>query len=198
MPAMTDTRERLIESASELFWERGYAAVGLAEIALAAGARQGSLYHFFPTKDDLLLAVIQRQSALILSAIDAAMSRQADVRERVLAVADFYRGFMERTACGLGCPMCNLAGEIGDSVPTAAARIAAFDAALVDRIAGALEAANATDAEEVASAMVSMLQGAVLRARITKSVAPIDRARWMIGAMLESSMSLAALSGQGA
>lgn len=186
MAHATDTRERLIESASELFWERGYAAVGLAEIAASAGARQGSLYHFFPTKDDLLLAVIDRQSALILGAIDAAMASRADGRERVMAVADFYRGFMERTGCGLGCPMSNLAGEIGDSMPRAAARIAAFNAALVDRIAGAMESFGVRDADQQASAMVSMLQGAVLRARVSKAIEPIESVRRMFEVMMDA------------
>lgn len=200
MPHATDTRERLVESASELFWERGYAAVGLAEIAAGAGARQGSLYHFFPAKDDLLLAVIDRQSALILGAIDAAMSSRADGRERVMAVADFYRGFMERTGCGLGCPMSNLAGEIGDSMPRAAARIAAFYAALVDRIAGAMESLGVFEADQQASAIMAMLQGAVLQSRVSKTLGPIDSARAAMGAILDVAMPAAEreLSVQGA
>lgn len=200
MPVVSDTRQRLIEAASELFWERGYAAVGLAEIAATAGVRQGSLYHFFPSKDDLLLTVIERQSGLILGAIDAAMSRHALGRERVLAVAEFYVGFMERTGCGLGCPMANLAGEIGDSVPTAAARIASFNAALTDRIAGALLADGRDGVDEIAPAMVSLVQGAVMQARVSKGVAPIERAREMLGVMMDFAVSNAEreLSVQGA
>ena len=56
-PKPSDTRERLIEAARHLFWERGYAATGLAEILARAGANSGSFYHFFESKDALLRTV---------------------------------------------------------------------------------------------------------------------------------------------
>ncbi len=198
MPAVTDTRERLIEAAGELFWERGYAGVGLAEIASAAGARQGSLYHFFPTKDDLLLAVIERQSVLILGAIDSAMSRHEPGVERVLAVFEFYRRFMERTGCGLGCPMTNLAGEVADALPRASARIAAFNAALTDRVAGALEAGGWVRPDAFARALVAMAQGAVTQARADRTVEAVDAVIEVASVMLRAGPLAAAPDGRSA
>lgn len=56
MPA--DTRDRLIEAAMRLFWKKGYQSTSVTDILAAAGANSGSLYHFFPTKQNVLLAVL--------------------------------------------------------------------------------------------------------------------------------------------
>jgi TetR/AcrR family transcriptional regulator, transcriptional repressor for nem operon len=55
----TGTRERLVEAARDLFLLQGYHATGVAEIVKTADARMGSLYYFFPTKEDLLIAVLE-------------------------------------------------------------------------------------------------------------------------------------------
>ena len=53
-----DTRERILRTAFQLFHEQGFNATGVATIAREAGVNPGSLYHFFESKDDLLLAVL--------------------------------------------------------------------------------------------------------------------------------------------
>jgi len=55
-----DTRDRLIEVARQLFWEKGFQATSVAEILAGAEANSGSLYHHFDTKQDLLVAVLER------------------------------------------------------------------------------------------------------------------------------------------
>ena len=56
MTPVGDTRERIIDAAMDLFVYQGYGPTGLSEIAKKAGAQAGSLYHFFPTKEDLVAA----------------------------------------------------------------------------------------------------------------------------------------------
>ena len=53
-----DTRTRLILAAMELFWEKGYGSTSIADILRTADVHGGSLYHFFPGKQDLLMAVL--------------------------------------------------------------------------------------------------------------------------------------------
>ncbi len=64
-----DTRERLIEAARDLFLKQGYASTGIAQILEAADAGSGSLYYFFPTKEDLLLAVLEWYKANLIPAV---------------------------------------------------------------------------------------------------------------------------------
>src|SRR3954454_7487068 len=58
MGRTSDARERLVAAATELFSERAYSSVGVAEIAARAGVQKGSFYYFFPSKEALALAVI--------------------------------------------------------------------------------------------------------------------------------------------
>lgn len=57
---MSESRERLISSATELFLGGGFHNVGIAEICDVARVNKGTFYHFFPSKLDLLLEVIDR------------------------------------------------------------------------------------------------------------------------------------------
>jgi len=61
----SDTRARIVEAARHLFWEKGYAAAGLAEMLERAGANSGSFYHFFESKDEILRTVLDTDVALL-------------------------------------------------------------------------------------------------------------------------------------
>ena len=60
-----DTRHRIVEAARFLFWEKGYAATGLAELLARAGANSGSFYHFFDSKDAVLRTVLETYRDLL-------------------------------------------------------------------------------------------------------------------------------------
>lgn len=62
-----DSRERLIETMSELMWERGYAATSPRDVRERSGVGQGSMYHHFPSKRDLAIAALERNVADVLS-----------------------------------------------------------------------------------------------------------------------------------
>jgi AcrR family transcriptional regulator len=187
MPPITDTRQRLIDAAGELFWERGYAATGLSDILESAGARGGSLYHFFPTKDDLLLAVVERHARVVETTIENTLAAHQDPKSRVLAIVEFYRGFMRRTGCTLGCPLTNLAAEIGDSHPKVAERIGAFNDRMALRIAEQMAEVLPTGANAAVQArgILAMIQGATLQARAGKNDGPLDACVACVKAMME-------------
>src|SRR3954462_7769905 len=86
------TRDRLVESARLLFWERGYTATGVNDILARAEAKSGSFYHFFPSKEALLVAVLDRYLALLQSeVIDPSTRGIADPVDRVFGVLALYR-----------------------------------------------------------------------------------------------------------
>ena len=59
MGRTSNARSRLLETAMQLMYARGYSAVGVQEICAQAGVNKGSFYHFFPSKQALILAVIE-------------------------------------------------------------------------------------------------------------------------------------------
>ena len=60
MGRTSDAKERLIQAAMDLFFTRSYTDVGVQELCKAAAVKKGSFYHFFETKQDLVLASLDR------------------------------------------------------------------------------------------------------------------------------------------
>ena len=60
------TRERLLDAASEVFGERGFAAATVEEVCERAGFTRGAFYSNFATKEELLLALLDREEAQVL------------------------------------------------------------------------------------------------------------------------------------
>src|SRR6266849_3566364 len=111
-----ETRERLVQTARRLFHEQGYTATGLAQILDAADANSGSLYYFFPTKEDLLLAVLETYKGLLRPfVIEPVLQRISDPIERVFGILDGYRQKLLQTEFQYGCPIGNLALELSTS-----------------------------------------------------------------------------------
>jgi TetR/AcrR family transcriptional regulator, transcriptional repressor for nem operon len=176
------TRERLLETARELFHAQGYAATGLAQILKEAGVRSGSLYHFFESKEDLLLGVLDYYKALLEPRIvGPAFAKAADPVGRVFAVLDQYREQLRRTKFALGCPIGALALELNEMHPDAQARIGENFEGWRRAVRGCLEAARGrlragTDLDDLASFVLVTMEGAVMLSRTHRSMRPFDAA----------------------
>ncbi len=180
-PAPT-TRERLIFTAMQLFWEKGYGATSVADLLKAAGANSGSLYHFFPGKQDLLLAVLAAyRDGIGPMLLAPAWAGVDDPVERVFALLDRYRRSIVETECVYGCPIGSLALEIHEPDPSVRAALAANFDAWVDAVERCLDAAGArfaedTDRRALAEFVLTTMEGGVMQSRTHRDVAYFDRA----------------------
>src|SRR6478735_159844 len=143
-PAPTpSTRDRLIQTAMQLFWEKGYGSTSVADVLHAAGVNSGSLYHFFPGKQDLLLAVLDAYRAGIDPLLLApAWKGVDDPIERVFALLARYRLGIVQTDCVYACPIGSLALEIHEPDPPVRKAIAANFKAWTDAVEACLVAAG--------------------------------------------------------
>src|SRR3984885_4959661 len=113
-----DTKDRLTMTAMRLFSEKGYESTSVSDILRAAGANSGSLYHFFPTKQDLLLEVLRRyRDGIGPMLLVPAWEGVSDPIERVFALLAAYRRSLALTDCTYGCPIGSLALEIHEPDP---------------------------------------------------------------------------------
>ncbi|MBS0471184.1 MAG: TetR/AcrR family transcriptional regulator [Proteobacteria bacterium] len=113
-----DTRTRLLMTAMTLFAEKGYDATSIADILRAANANSGSLYHFFPTKQDLLVEVLRLyRDGIYPMLLMPAWDGVSDPIEKVFALLAHYRGHLVNSDCFYGCPIGNLALEIHEPDP---------------------------------------------------------------------------------
>ncbi len=190
-----DTRERLVQAAMELFTLQGYAQTGLAQIARHAGANPGSLYYFFPTKEDLLHATLERRKELLHDEVLAPVwSRIDDPLERVFGLLAGYRKMLELTEFRHGCPIGNLVLELANSHPRTLGLLRDnFDgwrAAVEECFRAASDRLPPeTDAARLALFVLNTMEGAVMLARSYLSFEPFDAAvvslREYVDALLE-------------
>lgn len=182
MASSSRTRERLIESARYLFWERGYAGTSMADLLAHAEINSGSFYHFFESKEALLRAVLQTYlGALRPMVVDPAFARTPEPVERIFAILAGYRERILQTQCTYGCPLGRLALEIDPENRPAHKLISdnfeGWIAAVRECIEGAgNELPRGTDAEALATYVLAVMEGGVMISRSSGSVEPFDRA----------------------
>lgn len=180
--AARDTRERLIDAAMELFALRGYGPTGLAEIARRAVARPGSLYYFFPTKEDLLSAVLEKRKTLLWpEVLQPVWDRIDDPIERVFGLMDGYRQMLLVTEFAHGCPIGNLAIELCESHPHARTLIAENFDNWLRAVAECFKAAadrlpDDAEPEQLAVFVLTTMEGAVMLARAYRNLNAYDAA----------------------
>lgn len=177
-----DTRARLVGTAMELFWRKGYGSTSIAEVLQAAQANSGSLYHFFPGKQDLLIAVLDTyRDGIDAMLLQPAWDGVADPIERIFALLARYRELILQTDCTYGCPIGSLALEIHEPDPPVRARLAANFDAWVTAIERCLQDAGERltgdiDRRALAEFVLTTMEGGVMLARTWRDVAHFDRA----------------------
>jgi AcrR family transcriptional regulator len=88
--SQAQTRQALIDAASDLFEAKGFIATSIAEVADEAGYTTGALYSNFANKEDLYLAVIERQVATEMAALGEALSAEPTTAGRIELVGRWY------------------------------------------------------------------------------------------------------------
>ena len=114
----SEARERILESAYELFSRRGIRDVGVDEVIETAGVAKATLYRHFPSKDDLVLAFLERRERLwTRDFVEAgARERGATPEERLLAIFDVFDGWFRREDFE-ACSFINVMLELGPEHP---------------------------------------------------------------------------------
>ena len=177
---MSTTADRILVAAMTLFGEKGYGSTSVAEILRAADANSGSLYHAFPTKQDVLIAVLHRHLEGIWPMLLApAWEGVSDPVERIFALLAHYRERLKANDCLFGCPIGSLALEVHEPDPSVRALLAAnFDAWVaaveicLDAVADRLPAG--IDRHGLAQLVLSVMEGGVMQARTHRSLASFD------------------------
>jgi AcrR family transcriptional regulator len=177
-----DVRERIIAVAADLFLKNGYGATGIAQILQEADVLRGSLYYYFPTKEDLLIATLEwRKTMLWPEVIQPVFDRLDDPLERLFGILDGYRQLLLMCDFQLGCPIGNLALELAESHPRARQLMAENFDNWKDAVRQCLDAARGElpeecDPADIAHFVLTVMEGAVMLARTYRSIDCYDRA----------------------
>lgn len=180
--APKDTRAKIVEAAMELFWLKGYGSTSIADILSRSQVNSGSLYHFFPGKQDVLLAVLEAyRDGIHQMLLEPAWSSVEDPVEKVFALLGRYRSAIVETECTYGCPIGSLALELHDADPIVRERLAQNFTNWVDAVEQCFRTAEHrfrpdTDFRGLAELALNVMEGGVMQARTYRDVAHFDRA----------------------
>ena len=167
-------------AAMRLFAEKGYGSTSVADILREAEANSGSLYHAFPTKQDLLLEVLRRyRDGIGPMLLAPAWSGEEDPIERVFGLLAAYRGMLVATDCLYGCPIGSLALELHEPDPAVRELLAANFDGWVSAVEGCLaeaagELPKGTDMTRLARFVLTTMEGGVMQSRTHRSLAAFD------------------------
>ena len=189
-----DTRWRIVEAAMELFWLKGYNSTSIADILSRSQVNSGSLYYFFPGKQDVLIAVLEAyRDGIGPMLLEPAWTGVEDPIDRLFALLASYRRAIVDTDCEYGCPIGSLALELHEPDPAVRALIAANFDAWISAVANSLgDAAHRfpadTDLRAVAELALNVMEGGVMQARTYRDVAYFDRSVAQLRSCLDALM----------
>jgi len=175
-------RDKIIGAAMELFWLKGYNSTSIADLLSRTQLNSGSLYHVFPSKQDVLIGVLEAYRDGIGEMLLApAWNGIDDPIEKIFALLRLYRTLIVETDCTYGCPIGSLALELHEPDPQVRELIAANFENWTKAIVGCLDAAGdrlprGLDRDALAQFVLTAMEGGVMQARTHRDVAFFDRA----------------------
>lgn len=168
-----DSRELLVDTMSELLWQRGYSDTSPRDVREASGVGQGSMYHHFPTKRDLALAALQRNVAELLpaaSGLDGLGSPLGRIEAYLLRPRDALKG------CKVGRmtqdPQVRDDPVLLAPVAEAFAQIRRSWVAVIGEAVEAGELRDDLEPERLADTLMAVLQGGYVLAMAQQDAAP--------------------------
>jgi TetR/AcrR family transcriptional repressor of nem operon len=151
---MRENRHRILSEASRLFREKGFDAVGVAEVMKAAGLTHGGFYGHFASKEDLMAHAIAHATAEI-------SGRGGDLEGAIAR----YLSPAHRDDAADGCPMAALAADIRHRPPAARSAMTTGIRTQIDRMTEALPAGVTAKRRREAIGTYAALIGALVLAR---------------------------------
>ena len=177
-----ETKRMILAVGAEIVHNKGFNNTGIQEVLKEAKVPKGSFYFYFQSKDDFGLQLIDFYSQFIYAKLD-----EAEALSGVSALDKIQRFFaefltlFEKNKCKGGCPIGNMAQEMGDLSEEFRERLQAVYICLQSRIARLLDQAREEghlgidiDTREMAGFILNAWQGAILQMKVLKSTSPLQ------------------------
>jgi AcrR family transcriptional regulator len=164
-PTRQGARERILEASYELFSRRGVQAVGIDAIVARSGVARQTLYRHFASKQDLVLAFLERREELWTRGWlqDEVRARATDPRERLLAIFDVFDPWFRRPDFE-GCSFINVMLEAADPADPIHCAGAAYLAGIRTFLEGLAREAGIADPEGFARQWHILMKGSIVAA----------------------------------
>lgn len=179
MPKRTDTRQRMLRTAAELFRSQGYHATGLNQVLAEGAAPKGSLYFHFPGgKEQLAVEAVALAGNDLRDALAAVLAAEPDPVKALSQALELLGADLLASDFRRGCPIATVALDAAaDSEPIRSACERAYSSW------HAVIAAHVGD-EDLATVVLAAVEGALLLARTRRSLTPLHTLGAHLGVLL--------------
>jgi AcrR family transcriptional regulator len=178
------TRERILAHSAQLFNRQGYSGASLTDIMRETGLEKGGIYNHFASKEQLALESFDYAYELVSQRMRQALSGKFNAIERLQAMVSVFQRHVEEPLVAGGCPILNTAIEADDAnEPLRQRAQQAMDNLRVATIGRIVqrgiergEIRPDVDADEVASILVSLFEGALMLSNLYRNPVHMQRA----------------------
>ena len=173
MEKVSEIRERILETASRLFYEQGYNSTGINQVIAESRVAKASLYQHFSSKDDLCVEYLKRKHTTWFAQLKEYIKTAATPREKILSTFDFLKEASVRDNYR-GCSFLNIISE----VPNGGNRI--LDQArlnkkmLREHFHELSQNLGIAKAQLKADQIYLLFEGAIIESQVYRSTWPID------------------------
>jgi AcrR family transcriptional regulator len=175
--ASISRREHLINTAIELFSEHGFHGTGIDTLLAKTGMSKRTLYTYFRSKDELILAVLRHKDGLLRNQFMANVGRAAEAPEaRLLAVYDVAEAWFKQKNF-FGCMFINAVGEYADADSPIRHVSIEYKKLMRNYLLGLCNQLDVERPEELADALALLLEGAIVTAQVSRNVQAAQTAK---------------------
>lgn len=181
-------RERILKTASDLFYRFSVHSVGIDRIITESGVAKMTFYKHFPSKADLVATYLRHKSAIWFQMLYTATGRPGlSPQERILAIFDALEGPF-RSPAFRGCPFVKGLAEFGPDAdaPDVQATITAYFQNLHDLVASLVEPLALSRPERTTVQILSLIQGSIVMAQSTNDTSLTAANRDAAGLLLQA------------
>ena len=179
---MKQTKGKILSAGAKLVWQKGFNDTGLQEILKDAGVPKGSFYFYFDSKESFGLELIDVYISFFERELGSIMlDKSKGGLVRINEFLDFFKMVLKKENYTGGCPLGNLALEMGDINERFAERISRGFDQIESKILGCIKDAIKSgdvpknlDAEAAAGFILNSWEGAIVRVKVEKSLKPLE------------------------
>jgi AcrR family transcriptional regulator len=183
----TPARERILETAAELFYRDGYGAVGVDTIIARAAVAKTTLYRHFPSKDDLIVAYLERADERFCTWFEHAIAEHQEPRAKLAGVFEAVASLAASPAC-LGCTFQGAASEFPSQEHPGHRVARQHKQAVLDRLEELARDGGAEDPARLAGELLLVMDGAFAAARMFGRRSPAAAAPQAAAALLDAQL----------
>lgn len=182
-----EIREHILSIAQQLIYEHGFKGVSMESVAITAKIKKANLFHYYPTKEALALAVFDYASDGFKQWINSYLSISFDnPLKNISQMFDSVILSMQQSHCKLGCFVGNLAQELSNYNENIRIKISSLFNYWIEQLANFLVLAKTQgyfkkdfDPNFTSEAIISLFEGSLLIAKAKKDIQPIENAKSM-------------------